>query len=188
LRALRRKIPDPNLPALAEAPRRPALFRASVAAAACYCAFQLVWPLRTHLYGGDVLWHEQGMRFSWRVMLREKNGSVTYRVTDPRTGRTQEVPPRKYLDSRQERDFSSQPDLILQLAHTIARDFEAKEGVRPVVRVQALASLNGRPAELLVDPEVDLAQVSDGLARARWIKPAPQSSPIHLEAIAWHRP
>ncbi len=188
LRAFKRKAPDPLLPELPEAPRRPALFGASVAAAACYCLFQLAWPLRTHLYGGDVLWHEQGMRFSWRVMLREKNGSVTYRVTDPRTGRTQEVPPRRYLNSRQERDFSTQPDLILQLAHRIARDFEAKAGVRPIVRVQAIASLNGRPAEPLIDPDIDLTQVRDGLARAAWIKPAPQSSPIHLEAIAWHRP
>ncbi|UQA55275.1 HTTM domain-containing protein [Polyangium aurulentum] len=185
LRAFGRKAQDPDLPAPPAAPRP---FNACVAAAACYCAFQLLWPLRTHLYGGDVLWHEQGMRFSWRVMLREKNGSVTYLVTNPRTGRTQEVPPRKYLNSRQERDFSTQPDLILQLAHRIARDFEAKEGVRPVVRAQALVSLNGRPAELLVDPERDLAQVSDGLARASWIKPSPQSPPIHLEAIAWHRP
>ena len=47
----------------------------------------------TSLYGGNVLWHEQGMRFSWRVMVREKNGSVTYRVRAPATGRTWEVSP-----------------------------------------------------------------------------------------------
>ena len=40
-------------------------------------------PLRAHLYGGNVLWHEQGMRFSWRVMARAKNGSVTFNVRDP---------------------------------------------------------------------------------------------------------
>jgi vitamin K-dependent gamma-carboxylase len=185
LAALRRAAPPRDVAAITSPPRRPALFHAGVAIAACYCAFQLLWPLRTHLYGGSVLWHEQGMRFSWRVMLREKNGSVTYLVTDPRTGRTREVPPRKYLNNRQERDFSTQPDLILQIAHRIARDFEASEGVRPVVRVHAPVSLNGRESALLIDPEVDLASVRDGLAKASWIKPSPETPPIHLKAIAW---
>ncbi|MDC3953945.1 HTTM domain-containing protein [Polyangium jinanense] len=183
----RASAPAPALPAPAAAPL-PRFFGARVAVAACYCAFQLLWPLRTHLYGGNVLWHEQGIRFSWRVMLREKNGSVTYLVTDPRTGRTQEVPPRKYLNGRQERDFSTQPDLILRLAQQIALDFEAREGVRPIVRAHAPVSLNGRPAELLIDPTVDLASISDGLAKATWIRPVPTAPPIHLESLAWHRP
>lgn len=187
LRALRLRVPDPVVPSASPSPRRPALFHACAAIAACYCAFQLAWPLRTHLYGGDVLWHEQGMRFSWRVMVREKNGSVTYRVTNPRTGRTQEVSPRKYLIDRQLREFAAQPDLILQLAHHIADDIERRDGLRPVVRVEALASLNGRAAAPLIDPEVDLASVTDGLAKASWILPAPETSPIHLEAIAWDR-
>jgi hypothetical protein len=185
LGALRLRMHAPDIPAVPARPRRPAVFYACAALAASYCAFQLVWPLRTHLYGGDVLWHEQGMRFSWRVMVREKNGSVTYRVTDRRTGRTREVSPRRYLDDRQAREFATQPDLILQLSHKIAEDFEHREGIRPIVRVEALVSLNGRPAELLIDPEIDLAAVTDGLAKAAWIRPAPPLSPIHLEAVAW---
>ncbi len=155
--------------------------------AALYCAFQFAWPLRTYLYGGNVLWHEQGMRFSWRVMLREKNGSVTYLVTNPQTNRTREVNPRRYLNSRQERDYSTQPDLILQIAQWIAHDFESREGVRPVVRAHALVSLNGRPGQWLIDPNADLARVEDGMGKASWILPAPNGSPVHLEARAWHR-
>jgi vitamin K-dependent gamma-carboxylase len=127
------------------------------------------------------------MRFSWRVMLREKNGSVTYSVTNPRTGRIREVSPRQYLNSRQERDYSTQPDLILKVAHWIARDFEAREGVRPIVRVHAVVSLNGRPAQLLIDPNADLASIKDGFTRADWIMPSPVDLPIHLEAVAWHQ-
>lgn len=158
------------------------------ALAAMYCGFQVIWPLRTHAYGGNVLWHEQGMRFSWRVMLREKNGSVTYSVTHPNTGRTREISPRHYLNGRQERDYSTQPDLILQVAHWIARDFEKREGIRPIVRAHALVSLNGRPAALLIDPTVDLASIQDGLSPASWILPSPTFSPVRLEALAWqHR-
>jgi vitamin K-dependent gamma-carboxylase len=181
-----RKVPAPEVPAASAAQRFSGGARVFAALAIGYCAFQAVWPLRTHLYGGNVLWHEQGMRFSWRVMLREKNGSVTYMVTDPRTGRTREVNPRQYLNTRQQRDYSTQPDLILHVAHWIARDFEAREGVRPVVRVHALVSLNGRPNQMLIDPNVDLARIEDGLAKASWIMPEPVDPPIHLEAVAWH--
>lgn len=160
--------------------------RALVVMGLGYCSFQVVWPLRAHGYGGNVLWHEQGMRFSWRVMLREKNGSVTYLVTNPRTGRTQEVSPRKYLNHRQERDYATQPDLILKVAHWIARDWEGREGVRPIVRAHAWVSLNGRPASMLIDPNIDLARIEDGFAKAAWIMPAPVDPPIHLEAVTWH--
>ncbi len=39
-----------------------------LAALAALLSVQVVLPLRAHLYGGDVLWHEQGMRFAWRVL------------------------------------------------------------------------------------------------------------------------
>ncbi|EYF01680.1 HTTM domain-containing protein [Chondromyces apiculatus] len=150
-----------------------------------YMALQLFLPLRTHLYGGNVLWHEQGMRFSWRVMVREKNGSVTYRVTNPTTGRTTEVHPRKYLDQRQQREFSAQPDLILQLAQHIADDVGNRDGVRPIVQVDAIASLNGRRPARLINPDIDLARTPDSLARAAWIMPAPNEPPPVIRPVAW---
>ncbi|MFP2910502.1 HTTM domain-containing protein [Pyxidicoccus sp. 3LFB2] len=160
------------------APGRKAWLALGVAAA--YAVVQVVVPLRTHLYGGNVLWHEQGMRFSWRVMAREKNGSVTFMVRDPATDREWHVSPSQYLTRLQEREMSVQPDLILQLARRIARDFEARVGHPVEVRADARASLNGRAAELLVDPTVDLAREVDGLAAKPWIRPAPESPPIRL--------
>jgi hypothetical protein len=136
-----------------------------------YCALQALLPLRFALYGGNVRWHEQGMRFSWRVMVREKNGSVRFRVTSERTGRVYELSPNRYLTPLQEREMSGQPDLIAQLARHIRDDFEQR-GLGPVqVRVDAWASLNGRRAARLIDPEVDLARVGQGVAPASWIRP-----------------
>lgn len=154
--------------------------RPAFAAAAIYLGLQALLPLRAHLYGGNVLWHEQGMRFSWRVMAREKNGSVTFTVRQPATGREWIVGPRQYLNRLQEREMSVQPDLILQLAHGIAQDFEAR-GLGPVeVRAEAKVSLNGRPAADLIDPDVDLARQQDGVAAKLWIRPAPEGDPIRL--------
>ena len=91
-----------------------------------YIAFQVFFPLRHYFYPGDVLWNEQGMRYAWKVMVREKNGSITYRVTRRRDGRTFEVSPLRYLTWRQFSDMSGQPDLIVQLGKHIAWDFERK--------------------------------------------------------------
>ena len=154
--------------------------RLLLGAAVAYGVFQVAFPLRTHLYGGNVLWHEQGMRFSWRVMAREKNGSVLFVVRNRETGREWHVPPRQYLTALQEREMSVQPDLILQLAHRIARDFEAQGNGPVAVYADAQVSLNGRPAELFVDPQVDLSLEEDGVGPKRWVLSAPASPPVRL--------
>ncbi len=136
---------------------------------------QVVVPLRSHLYEGDVLWHEQGMRWSWRVLCREKAGSVSYRVRTPGRATEMRVPPSRYLTAHQERQMAGQPDLIVQLAHHIAEEFPGSE-----VRVDAVVSLNGRPPARLVDPEVDLAQTQAGLSAASWILPRPETQPPRL--------
>lgn len=157
-------------------PRRWPLVLAGV-----WVAVQFLLPLRTHAYGGNVLWHEQGMRWSWRVMAREKNGSVTFRVHARGFAHDQMVRPRRYLNAVQEREMAVQPDLILQLAHRIADDYRGR-GLEDVqVRVDAYCSLNGRPAALLIDPDVDLARVEMGLMPATWILPAPEGAPPSLQ-------
>jgi hypothetical protein len=141
-------------------------------ALAAYCALQVLVPLRSHLYGGNVLWHEQGMRYAWKVLLRAKHGSIRYRVALP-DGREITVSPRSYLTLEQEREMSGQPDLILQVAHHIGAAFRARGYEAVAVRVDALVALNGRAPARMIDPRVDLLKVEDGLAKARWITPAP---------------
>lgn len=146
-------------------------------AIAAFCLFQAVMPLRHWYYPGTVLWNEQGMRFSWRVMLREKSGSLQYRVFMA-DGSARIVPPSHYLNEQQFREMAGQPDLILQLAHHIRDDFNA-QGKGPVrVHADSLVSLNGRTAHHLVDPDIDLAMIDDGLGIAEWITKAPVQAPI----------
>jgi len=151
--------------------------------AAAYCVFQVAFPLRFLVYGGSVRWHEQGMRFSWRVMVREKNGSITFVVRAPRAGRTFYVAPHQYLTRLQEREMSSQPDLILQLAHRIRDDYAAKGFGEVEVRADTWVSLNGRAIHRLIDPNADLARIEDGLGKADWILPEPGEPPPKLHAI-----
>lgn len=154
-----------------------------LAIGAAYCVLQLALPMRAWAYGGNVLWHEQGMRFSWRVKLRAKGGSTTFIARHRDSGRTFHVSPRLYLTDLQESEMSSQPDLILQLAHHIARDLERRGLGSHAIYVDARVSLNGRRSQALIDPHIDLTQVHDGLERARWIMPAPQGAPAHTRVV-----
>lgn len=153
---------------------RPAA-RWAVAAFSVYAAFQVLFPLRHRLNGGDVLWHEQGMRWSWKVMVREKSGAITYHARDPVSGRTWQISPSKYLTPRQELEMSGQPDLIQQLARHIADDLRKKGRGEIEIRAEARVSLNGRPSRLMIDPTVDLARVPYA---ASWILPGPDDPPL----------
>ncbi|MEM8984003.1 MAG: HTTM domain-containing protein [Pseudomonadota bacterium] len=142
-----------------------------------FCVVQFVLPLRQWAYPGTVLWHEQGMRFSWRVMLREKSGSLEYRVLLGAEQTPVIVSPHDYLTELQYREMAGQPDLILQLAHHIHDDFVAK-GYAPVeVYADSRVSLNGRAAHAMIDPSVDLAKTNLGLTVADWITPSPTEPP-----------
>jgi hypothetical protein len=150
---------------------QPRIRRAVPALLAGYFALQLLLPLRHHAYSGDVLWTEQGFRFAWHVMVMEKDGSLVLHVTDPATQRRWDVRPTEYLTRYQAKMAAPQPDMILQLAHIVADDFRARGVAKPVVTVDAFASLNGRPRKRLIDPTVDLAAESDGLGPKPWILP-----------------
>ena len=140
-----------------------------------WLTFQLLFPLRAFLYEGDVLWSERGMRYSWRVMVREKMGSLTYRVKRPADGRVWEVNPARYLEPRQLSELSGQPDMIAQLARHIASDFTRRGMGEVQVFAHAQVSLNGRAPQLLMNPNVDLASST---YEPEWTLPAPSSAPL----------
>lgn len=157
--------------------------RPLLALGGAYVLLQLAMPLRHLAYGGNVLWHEQGMRFSWRVMVRAKGGGTTFSVYSPTRGHTYDVNPREYLTRLQEAEMSNQPDLILQLAHHIHDDFERRGFGDVQVRAESRVGLNGRKSAPFVDASVDLSRVTDGLMSARFVLPAPPEAPAHTRPV-----
>jgi vitamin K-dependent gamma-carboxylase len=152
---------------------QPQFPRVTVGLIAAYVIIQLAVPLRHFVYNGNVHWTEEGHRFSWHMKLRDKQATARFFVTDPQSRQTWEVAPRLYLTARQAQKMSTRPDMILQMAHHIARDQATKRGIdHPLeVRTRVMASLHGRDRQLLVDPTVDLAAERRSLASARWILP-----------------
>ncbi len=119
-------------------------------------AFHILVPLRHHLFPGNVAWTEEGHRYSWRMMLRSKQGRGYFRVIDE-NGTIETIRPKDLLSSRQERKLSTHPDMIVQFAHFL-RDRYRQEGKTVSVFAEVEARLNNRPYQTYIDPSVDLAK------------------------------
>jgi vitamin K-dependent gamma-carboxylase len=167
---------DPAWPRQAQRRVPPALSpppRWAVGALGLYFMLQVGLPLRHLALPGDVVWSEAGFRFAWHVMLVEKAGLVRYHVRGRESGRRWEVRPSEYLTALQEKAFATQPDLIVQLAHTVAADRARAEGEPVEVRAEAWVSLFGARRALLLDPDVDLTQVAWGPLGVSAVLPRP---------------
>ena len=123
-------------------------------------------PLRNYLFGSDVNWTEEGHRYSWRMMLRSKQGSGYYRLVYP-DGRQEVVNPRDSLDDRQFRKMVTHPDMILQYAHHL-RDLRPEPvAIYGMFKVR----LNGRRRQTFIDPQANLAGIEwDWFSRKPWVR------------------
>ncbi len=136
-----------------------------------YASFQILFPLRHWLYPGDVSWTEEGHRFSWHMKLRDKEMRYLFVVVDPVTRQSWNINPKDYLTTRQANKVGTRPDMILQFAKHLAKEFQKKGFPGVKVHASVFISLNGRKAELMIDPTVDLAAQPRNLMPAPWILP-----------------
>ena len=136
-----------------------------------FFVLQIIFPLRSIFYPGELLWTEQGYRFSWRVMLIEKTGYTTFKVVDNSSNKFQLVDNMEFLTPFQEKQMSFQPDMILEYAHYLGATFE-KRGFKDVsVYADSYVTLNGRPSKRFIDPKVDLLKQKNDLKHKTWILP-----------------
>lgn len=136
-----------------------------------YFIVQLLLPFRYLFYDGKLFWTEQGYRFSWRVMLMEKAGTAFFYVQDPNTNKEIEVDNKKYLTYMQEKQMATQPDMIVDYAKYLKKEFE-KMGIKnPKVRAQCFVTLNGSGSKAFINDTVDLSLESNSfLKNKKWIK------------------
>lgn len=145
-----------------------------------FVVIQLIIPLRSVLYPGNLFWNEEGFRFSWRVMLMHKQGLATFYVEDRTSQKTIEVNHQNFLTDRQIDQMSTQPDMILQYAHHLSDIYQdttfhfGEKTVRlvnPSIHATIFVALNGRPSQLFVDKKHDLTQFEYNLYHRTWIEP-----------------
>lgn len=137
----------------------------------CYIAFQLLFPFRYLLYPGHLFWHEEGFRFSWRVMLMEKSGAAFFTVKDKNTHQNIEVNNPEFLTPLQEKMMSTQPDLILKYAHHLANEYKKRGLEHPEVYAEVYVSLNGQRSRLFIDSTVNLTAEKSCCEHYTWVLP-----------------
>ena len=132
---------------------------------------QLALPFRYLLYPGNLYWTEQGYRFSWRVMLMEKAGYTTFLIKDKKTGREGEATVTDYLTPNQEKMMATQPDMILQFAHFLKKEYQ-KQGIKnPEIRAKSFVTLNGQGSRPFINDKVNLAELKESFVHKDWILP-----------------
>lgn len=137
-----------------------------------WLAFQILVPLRhLFLYPGNPEWTEEGHRFSWRMKLRDKHGELAIMARDPVTGLSWSPSPLLYVTEAQLEEAEDRPEMIQQLCRHIAERWQREHQTPLEVRVSSRASLNGRPLQVMIDPEANLAAEPRNLRHAKWIKP-----------------
>ncbi len=167
LGAKRRKKPRPDV---VEAPVTP-LGRRGRGVLAAWVALQLLFPLRHFAYPGNVDWTEEGIRFSWRMKLRDKRGSIRFTAFDDQGRRIDLADAKDALSQRQWEMMVHDPDMIRQFAKELAQRLEKAGCADCQVRAETSISFNGRPPRPLVQPEADLAHAPRRLYGAEWIAP-----------------
>jgi len=135
-----------------------------------YLILQLYLPLRYLQYPGNLFWHEQGYRFSWRVMLMEKNGLTNIILRDPVQGIQKEVDQNLYLTPFQKQQMRAQPDMLIQFAQFLAKQFQQEYGYLPEVFVKSRISLNGRRSQIFTNDTLNLIGLVDPMKNG-WIVP-----------------
>jgi vitamin K-dependent gamma-carboxylase len=139
-----------------------------------YCLVQLLLPLRQYLEPASVAralpsaWTGRGFNFAWNVMVAEKTGYVRFHARDRESGQQVSIDPGRLLLPFQEHAMAQDPEMVQALA-VHAADQLRGQGRDVAVYAEAFASLNGRPAQLMIDPRVDL------------VRPVPESWILPLE-------
>lgn len=115
------------------------------------------------------------------MKLRGKRAEAEFYATDPTTTQTWKIRMKDYLSKTQRRRVGRWPDMCLQLAHHAAEDLRRQGYEQVEIRVRSMATLNGRERQLLIDPDVDLSQVSRSLWPAKWILPLQEPLPSRYD-------
>ena len=93
----------------------------------------------------------------------EKAGTVFFHVKG-KSGKLVEINNREFLTMQQEKQMSTQPDMILQFGHFLSNHYNTDE-----VYAEAYVSVNGKGSKLFLDPKQNLAEVQDDFSNKNWV-------------------
>ncbi len=138
-----------------------------------YLAIQLFLPLRHHLIKDTVLWTEEGHRMSWRMMLRSRSATITFKVINKKTKKSKLINLNDYLTNKQRRRIGAYPDFIWQFAQRLKKEYLLKGEAISVYALNSKISINGKAYQEFIDPTIDLADTDwNYFWHNEWILPS----------------
>lgn len=130
---------------------------------------QLLLPFRYLAYKGNLFWHEQGFRFSWRVMLIEKVGYASFYIKADNHPDIIAIDNPKYLTRSQIKMLNTQPDMMVQYAHYLKKKYTQLGFQNPKVFAEVYISLNGKGSKLFNYTHFDLSLQKNNWKQKEWI-------------------
>ena len=135
-----------------------------------FFSVQILLPLRHHFIPGNVFWTEEGHKLSWRMMLRSKRGTCTFKLIKE-DGTTVHIDPKADMSPKQYRTMCSHPDMIWQYCQRL----KMKYGEDIELYAASNLSLNFRRVRPLIDPDYDMAKAEWHLFQhEEWITDGPK--------------
>lgn len=155
------------------APAAHAVPRAVLGAMALWLAVQLFLPIRGAMFDSEIRWTGEGHRFSWRMRILDRDAYGDFMISVP--GRPELVwfvEPHQFLTDRQVSKVMTRPDLIHAFAMALEDRWRAEGHGDVEIRANIQKSLNGRPYQQYIDPELDLTAVTLHPLRGNdWVLP-----------------
>ncbi|MBM1219462.1 HTTM domain-containing protein [Ponticoccus sp. SC2-23] len=152
---------------------------------AAWFAVQIAVPQRQLFFPNLVGWTGDGHRFSWRMRIYDRDAEGHFRVVAA-DGNYWLVDPRHFLTRRQARAVLTRTDLIHEFAGWLETRW-AEDGHGDVaVYAEIQKSLNGRPEQLYIDPQVDLTSVSyNAFGPDPWVLPIESRAAEEIMPAWW---
>ncbi|MCB9356663.1 MAG: HTTM domain-containing protein [Lewinellaceae bacterium] len=138
-----------------------------------FFVFQLLFPFRGFFLPNSMDWTSIGKNFSWRMKIDTRpieQFDVT--IHHPVTGQIMPVDVRSFVNEMQVLNMACDPRSLVAFARLL-REEAARRGVEgALVKARIMVRYNGRPPQLFVDPDVDLASVScSPFETLEWVYP-----------------
>jgi vitamin K-dependent gamma-carboxylase len=138
-----------------------------------YIIIQVLLPFRHWLYQGNVSWTEEGHNFAWRMKIRSKEKcGLRFIATNPETGEKWPILAENHLVGNQYPNMCKKPHMLIYYAHYL-KDKLKETGINnPIITATTFVSLNYRPLQPIVDPNLNLANEEYSIFKhADWILP-----------------
>ncbi len=160
---------------------------------AAHFTIQILVPLRHFAYPGNVLWTGEGHFLAWRMMSVRKVSIAKFYARDPKTGTEWEISPRDFgIPYYTHNNPWVYPDNLVLFARYATNELGRQGIANAEIRATVYASLAGRRPQLLIDPEVNLAEQPRSLLPKPWIfglkEPLPTTPDERAAALEeWER-